>query len=173
MAAEADVIDGRLVVAEGVTEIAAGAYKGRVDIKEVVLPDSVVKVGDNAFYRCTGIVALHLPDTLRSIGHGAFQQCTGLATLHLPNTLQSIGDKAFLRCTRVPRGPDPQIHRVRSAWRPPDGHRSEQGPSYWSPGAACSRWCAVGGVWGPRADVAHRPVSRADDRRVIIAPRRE
>ena len=44
MSVEASVVDGRLV-ADGVTEIPAGAYVGRTDIKEVVLPASVVKIG--------------------------------------------------------------------------------------------------------------------------------
>ena len=51
----------RLVVAEGTTEIPAYAYRGRVDINEVVLPASVIKIGPYAFCGCSGIVDAHLP----------------------------------------------------------------------------------------------------------------
>ena len=103
---------GRLVVADGVTEIANNAYRNRMDLREVWLPDSVVKIGygafrgsqsigDGAFSGCTGLVDLRLPDTLQSIGHEAFKGCTGLVELHLPVTLQSIGHQAFYGCTGI------------------------------------------------------------------------
>ena len=94
-----DSTPGRLVVADGVTEIALGAYWGRTDLKEVWLPDSVIKIGNDAFRGCKGLVDLHLPDTLQSIGNRAFWRCTGLVDLHLPATLQSIGNSAFQACT--------------------------------------------------------------------------
>ena len=75
---------GRLVVADGVTEIATNAYTGRKDLREVWLPDSVVKIGYDAFYGCTGLVVLHLPAALQSIGDYAFYGCTGIVELHLP-----------------------------------------------------------------------------------------
>ena len=96
-----DGTPGRLVVADGVTEIACRAYMRRKDLREVWLPDSVVKIGEGAFTGCMGIVDLHLPATLQSIGDYAFSGCTGLVDLHLPDTLQSIGDCAFFGCMDI------------------------------------------------------------------------
>ena len=91
----------RLVVADGVTHVPAGAYLGRVDIREVVLPASLVSIGDFAFAHCTGIVSLHLPDALEDIGDSAFYGCAGIVDLHLhlPGALVSVGDGAFRGCT--------------------------------------------------------------------------
>ena len=94
-----DSTPGRLVVADGVTEIDDCAYTDRKDLREVWLPDSVVTIGECAFYGCRGIVDLHLPATLQSIGDRAFDGCTGLVDLQLPDTLQSIGHSAFNGCT--------------------------------------------------------------------------
>ena len=96
-----DSTTGRLVVADGVTDIAPCAYAGREDLREVWLPDSVVRIGYRAFCNCTGIVDLQLPDTLQSIRNHAFSGCTGIVELQLPDTVQSIGDGAFGGCTGI------------------------------------------------------------------------
>ena len=89
---------GRIVVADGVVEIAPNAYK-RENIRAALLPASVISIGRCAFQGCTHIVVLHLPATLQVIGDGAFYGCTGLVDLQLPATLQVIGDEAFYGCT--------------------------------------------------------------------------
>ena len=72
-----------LVIPEGTTEIAEGAYKNK-GYETVVIPDSVTRIGKNAFNGCTRLKEITIPDSVTSIGDFAFGGCTALKTAVLP-----------------------------------------------------------------------------------------
>jgi hypothetical protein len=102
--------------------IPSGAFIYCINLKEIVLPDSVKSIegvlgcpklaritlppalesiGNSAFDGCTRLALTELPPTLESIGEDAFCGCTNLALTALPPTLKSIGNRAFFCCTRL------------------------------------------------------------------------
>ena len=95
------VVGGILHILEGTTTIPRRGFKGRTDLTEVDLPDTLTSIDSEAFYCCTSLATLDLSNTLTTIGKSAFAGCTSLATLDLPDTLTSIGDRAFDGCTRL------------------------------------------------------------------------
>lgn len=110
----------RVVIPEGVTEIAPRLFEKNERITEVVMPRSLRRVGEGAFSECyylnyitggdsleiigdyafaaSGLLKLHLPPTLRIIGNDAFQRCLDLAEVTLPDGLTEIGQGAFFEC---------------------------------------------------------------------------
>lgn len=104
-----DIVDGALrgyhgsandvVVPEGVTRIADGAFKGDKRIASVVLPEGIREIGKEAFQDCTGLKTIHLPSSLRTIGEHAFMRCSALNGLELNEGLETIGNNAFTYCT--------------------------------------------------------------------------
>lgn len=111
-----------LAVADNISVIPAGAYSGRVDIKEAVIPDSVSVIEDEAFYdcpnlervtflgspteigarafsRCEKLTEIVIPEGVKIIGEEAFAHCDKLETAVLPSTLSEIGEQLFFMCT--------------------------------------------------------------------------
>ena len=74
-------------------------FRCRVDIKSIIIPDSVTSIGDGAFDECTGLTSVTIPPSVTSIGDGAFEGCTGLTSVTIPPSVTSIGCGAFARCT--------------------------------------------------------------------------
>lgn len=81
-------------VAEGVTALPMGAFKGCTVLREVSLPSTLVEIGPSAFSGCTSLHAIALPDGVQRIGAYAFSQ-TRLKTLVLPRGLHSLNMYAF------------------------------------------------------------------------------
>ncbi len=63
---------GEVVVPDGVTAIAPGAFKECMSLTGVVLPDSVVSIGRNAFASCYNLATVRLPKGITDIDSGAF-----------------------------------------------------------------------------------------------------
>ena len=92
-----------LTVAEGVTGIAANAFKGCGNIQTVDLPNSLLTIGESAFEDCTGLKSLQLSPykqgvpSLKAIGPRAFKNCTALNTytLVIPTNVETLGDECF------------------------------------------------------------------------------
>ena len=82
-----------------VTEIGPAAFKGKINLKSVSIPDSVTCIGDNAFENCSDLTTFNLGKKLQSIGNEAFRECRSLTgDLILPDYVTSIGESAFYDC---------------------------------------------------------------------------
>jgi len=111
----------RVVVHHSIKVIPYRVFRGRRQLKEVLLPEGLEEIGEYAFSRCellecinypssltnigkhsfNGCISLKevvLPQGLQEIGLGAFRDCVSLARIDFPSTLFKIGDRAFLRC---------------------------------------------------------------------------
>ena len=62
-----DSKEGVIVLKDGVTEIANGAFMKCSGLKSIIIPDSVTKIGYAAFYCCEGLTSLVLPDSVTEI----------------------------------------------------------------------------------------------------------
>ena len=107
----------KVIIPEGVTEIAEYAFANCTSLEEVVLPSTLKKIGFGAFYNCTSLSKINLEDvqfinkeafyktavteanfsSVVSFGDYAFRE-SKLNVLSLPSSCQSIGVGAFYGC---------------------------------------------------------------------------
>ncbi len=74
-------------------------YMNGIEIKDLVIPNSVTSIGDYAFFGCKGLTSITIPNSVTSIGRSAFYMCSGLTTVSIPNSVTSIGDYGFAYCS--------------------------------------------------------------------------
>ena len=117
-----ELLQGKLVIPEGVEKIGIFAFLGCKSLTSVTIPDSVTSIGDGAFSGCSSLTSVTIGNGVTSIGDGAFSDCdgltsvaigngvtniceyafggcSGLTSITIPDSVKSIGDRAFDRCS--------------------------------------------------------------------------
>ena len=84
-----------VVVPDGVTEIAPGAFAFCQALKRVECPKGVRTIGDEAFNCCDKLESLVLPEGVTKIGRDAFKDCAKLKSIVLPDGVTELGQGAF------------------------------------------------------------------------------
>ena len=92
---------GKVVVPEGVTEIADRVFDGNDKITSVVLPEGVTRIGNSAFYWCSSLTDIVIPESVTSIGNSAFTFCYNLTSVTLPAALETLGENVFDGCSSL------------------------------------------------------------------------
>ena len=87
----------KVVIPEGVEEIATGAFDRLSSLCEVVLPSTLKKIGEKAF-ASTNLKAIELPVNVEVIETQAFSFCRTLTDVDLNANLRIIGPQAFEGC---------------------------------------------------------------------------
>ena len=54
-----------------------------VEVRNMVIPNSVTSIGTNTFIGCTELLSVTIPNSVTSIGGGAFASCTGLTKVNI------------------------------------------------------------------------------------------
>ena len=88
-----------LVIPNSVTSIVDYTFYGCSGLTSVTIPNSVTNIGNNAFSGCSGLTSVTIPNSVTSIGDYTFSSCTGLTSVTIPNSVTSIGDYTFYRCS--------------------------------------------------------------------------
>ena len=88
--------DARLTIENGALVKCAEDAKG-----ELIIPDGVTSIATGAFYDCTSLTSVTIPDSVTSIGSSAFQGCTSLASVTIGKGVTSIDWVAFSGCTSL------------------------------------------------------------------------
>ena len=94
------------IIEDGITAIGEGAFATAygdsfpMELRSVIIPESVTSIGRNAFFRCS-ITDVTIPDSVTSIGGSAFARCSGLTSVSIPGSVTSIGNSAFIGCTSL------------------------------------------------------------------------
>ena len=70
-------------------------YLNGVEIKNLVIPNSVTSIGDYTFSGCNYFTSITIHNSVTSIGSGAFSNCNSLTDVTIPNSVTSIGSYAF------------------------------------------------------------------------------
>lgn len=105
-----------VIIPNGITKIAKGAFADCKNIKSVIIPNSVKEIGSDAFLNCTNLRFIYIPETTNCLARNAFKGCYGLSdnegfvivnqVLHdyfsenehpiIPKHATTIGSSAFL-----------------------------------------------------------------------------
>ena len=88
----------KVVVAEGVTSIGAGAFVDCFCINEVSLSSTVEHIGEKAFAGCYSLGEIALPENLKSIDSRAFMDCITMGEITIPNSVTYLGENVFEYC---------------------------------------------------------------------------
>ena len=77
-------------------------YINDVEIKDLVIPNSVDSIHNYAFYECSSLTSITIPNSVTSIGNSAFYYCSSLTSVTIGNSVTSIGDWAFYHhCSKL------------------------------------------------------------------------
>ena len=90
--------NGVLTFKEDVTLIKDEEFKGRNDIKKVILPGTVDSVGEFSFANCKSLREVVFSEGVRWIWRNAFTCCNKLKRVHLPASMNTICSSAFSCC---------------------------------------------------------------------------
>ena len=91
-----------LVIPNTVDSIHNYAFCGCSSLASITIPNSVTSIGSSAFYYCTGLTSVTIPNSVTSIGDYAFEDCSSLTSVTIPNSVTSIGNYAFYDCSSLP-----------------------------------------------------------------------
>ena len=92
-----------VMIPEGVTDIADGAFEGNRLITSVELPSTLKSIGERAFKGCSALNNVLLPTGLVYIGPNAFEDCDSLESIEIPAGVRVISNYAFYNCDSLKR----------------------------------------------------------------------
>ncbi len=76
-------------------------YINDMEVKDLVIPNSVTSIGDHAFEGCSDLTSVTIPNSVKSIGEGAFSDCSSLTSVTIPNSVTNVGEEAFYGCSNL------------------------------------------------------------------------
>lgn len=85
----------------GLKEIRDFAFAGCLNLKSIILPNTITHIGEYAF-STSGLEYISLPESLISIGECAFEY-TNLSSINLPSSIIEIGIGPFRGCNKLHR----------------------------------------------------------------------
>lgn len=89
---------GTVVLPEGITVIAGGAFYGNETITSIELPNSVTQLGSRAFCGCTALEQIVLSAEIETLEEGVFAYCPALKQVHTTGQIRFIEARAFYGC---------------------------------------------------------------------------
>ncbi len=87
-----------LIIGEGITSIAEGAFSSFSNLKTIKFPETLKKISHSAFISCTSLENVTFPNRLTSIEGGAFAGCESLKSITIPGSLDFISSDVFFNC---------------------------------------------------------------------------
>lgn len=88
--------DGRDLVG-----IAADAFKTKLTIKSVTVPETYMYIDDYAFYGCDNLEKVTMTNSVTVIGVGAFQNCAKLSEIVMSKMVSTISADTFNGCAAL------------------------------------------------------------------------
>jgi hypothetical protein len=94
---------GDVIIPQGVTAIADGAFRSSHRLTTVEIPDTVTAIGEGAFAGCVNLTAVNIPETVTEIPKFTFSGCEKLAEVRLSKGITAIRAEAFYQCAALTR----------------------------------------------------------------------
>ena len=89
----------KINIPDSVDDLGFGTFQETINLKEIVLPDSIKLIKGQCFY-FSHLEKIKLPRNLEGIAHSAFTY-TSLSYVDFPKTLTAISDYAFSNCEKL------------------------------------------------------------------------
>ena len=89
----------KVIIGEGITHLEYGAFRGCVNIKEVLLGHTI-KYIEGAFENCTSLRSIRIPASVKQWGY-AFAGCENLEVVVIDEGIEAINSYAFEDCFRI------------------------------------------------------------------------
>lgn len=99
--ADASLMQGDLLIPEGVVGIAASSFSGCINLTEIIIPGTVRAIGEKAFFGCVNLAHLDICDGVEIIASLAFANCSQLEDIYLPESVSALGQYAFEGCNSI------------------------------------------------------------------------
>jgi len=96
---------GDIIIPEGVTAIAGGAFYGNTQVTAITLPKSLKRIGLRSFCGCTSLKNVIIPSSITALEEGVFAYCTSLETVESYGKIKYIADNAFYGCSALGKIP--------------------------------------------------------------------
>ena len=90
----------RVVLGDGLTEIAPYTFMDCTSLTNVVFGDNLSVIGNTAFEGCTALTDVVFPDSLTRINYYAFRNCTSITELVIPENV-FVDFDVFTGCTSL------------------------------------------------------------------------
>lgn len=96
-------INFKYIVPQGTKIIENNEFGGRMDLVNIIIPNSVEKIGASAFYFCSNLrnVIFEHGSNLKYIDYFTFQNCLNLRSIILPEKIQQIRAHSFWACSKL------------------------------------------------------------------------
>lgn len=91
----------KIIISEGIEEIADYAFFHGEAIKEVIMPETLKKIGINVFESCYSLISIRIPNSVTNIKEETFVKCRSLESIEIPSSVTSIGDRSFQSCDNL------------------------------------------------------------------------
>lgn len=85
-------------VNDGITSVGGWTFYNCVNLKSVVLPNSLININYSAFSYCKSLESLMIPSNVTNIGNSAFSSCSSLESVTFLDSKAIIGEQAFRYC---------------------------------------------------------------------------
>ena len=90
----------KVIITSGST-IGLRAFEDCIDLKEVIISDSVTSIEHGAFWGCSGLTYVSLSKSIKTINSYAFDDCSNLEEIIIPESVKSIYEGAFSSCDKL------------------------------------------------------------------------
>ncbi|MBR5253937.1 MAG: leucine-rich repeat domain-containing protein [Bacteroidales bacterium] len=84
-----------------VTAVDKNAFSNCIDLKSVIISESIIDIGDESFKGCSNLRTVKINSNLKRIGGSAFLSCRKLQNINLPNSIEAISKHAFSNCVSL------------------------------------------------------------------------
>jgi len=82
---------GVITFSENIVNIGIDAFKEKITLKTLSLPNSVLTIGNNAFHSCLNLLKVEFGNSVSSIGEYAFSHCVSLKDISFPDSVTTLG----------------------------------------------------------------------------------
>ena len=90
-----------VVIGDSVTSISRYAFKGCTNLVSIILGNKVKNFNEQSFYMCKGLTNIVIPESVTNLGRQAFYGCSGLTNVTISNNVTDIPDYTFRGCTSL------------------------------------------------------------------------
>ncbi len=84
-----------------VTEINSAAFKDAINLRSILIPNTVRSILDQAFSGCEALEEINISNNVNQIGDEAFLNCSKIENIVIKDGLTNIGQNAFKGCYKL------------------------------------------------------------------------